>query len=33
MHVISTALEIPFIPYGVFPEALLPKRIFATMIA
>ena len=33
MDIISTAFEIPVVANGVFPKALLPKRIFAAMIA
>jgi hypothetical protein len=33
MHIIGAAFEISFITYGMLPKALLPKRIFAAMIA
>ncbi len=33
MDVINAAFEIPVITNGVFPKALLPKRIFTAMIA
>jgi hypothetical protein len=33
MYVIGAAFEIPFITNGVPPKALLPKGIFAAMIA
>jgi hypothetical protein len=33
MNVVGAAFEIGVIANGVFPKALLPKRIFAPMVA
>jgi hypothetical protein len=33
VNVVDAALKIPVVAYGVFPETLLPERIFATTIA